>query len=226
MSGAAPKAILFDLDGTLMDTAPDLVAALNRLRLARNLPAREEAEVRPVVSGGARAILGRGMDDHCSPQQAGTLLDALMDEYLALYRAHLFDYSRLFAGFETLLPKLPIPWGIVTNKAEAYALPLLRQAGLFRRSACLVCGDTLSQSKPHPAPLQLAASILQLDARDLIYLGDAEKDLQAARSAGMIAAWAGWGYGGSHPESADMADIIFNKIQELEEYLEINSNAK
>ena len=191
------SAVLLDLDGTLVDTAPDLLASLNRLRAERGLHDFPEDQLRPAVAHGGLGMLRAGFspDEHPQPDQ-------LLDEFLDGYARATFEHSRLFPGMAELLQTLEaasIPWGVVTNKSQRFSLPLLRDAGLAERAAVIICGDTLPVSKPDPAPVRLACDLLGLEASRVVMVGDDAKDMQAAIAAGCQALWAGWGYGGERP---------------------------
>lgn len=190
-----PAAVLFDLDGTLIDTAPDFHAGVNRLRAGLDLPPVPYEQIRTAVSEGARAVIAAarfpGLDS-TDPR-----FDELRYAFLADYEQHLADASRLFAGFEEILQTLEergIPWGVVTNKASTYTRPLMRALQLEARSAATVCADEVSQTKPHPEPLFKAAKLAGVAAEECIYVGDHVRDIEAGRRAGMITVAAGWGY--------------------------------
>jgi phosphoglycolate phosphatase len=185
------RAVLFDFDGTLADTAPDLAAAVNRLRGERGLAALAAEEVRPFCSMGARGLLRVGFG--LTPEDAG--FAALRDAFLDRYGENVCVGTRLFPGIEELLRELEaraIPWGVVTNKARRFTERILPALGV--RPACLVCGDSTPHLKPHPAPLLLAAEQLELSPADCLYLGDDLRDIQAARAAGMRAVAVEYGY--------------------------------
>lgn len=187
------RGLLFDLDGTLVDTAPDLAAALNRLRREHGLPPLPLAQVRPRVSLGTPGVLGAGMRVAAGDPRFATLRARL----LAHYRSALCVHSALMPGIEAVLERLEarqIPWGIVTNKPGWLTTPLVAALGLARRAACVVCGDSAKAAKPDPAPLLLAARRVGIAPQALGYVGDAERDMRAARAAGMLALGAGWGY--------------------------------
>lgn len=208
-NGARPKpralpvrAVLFDLDGTLADTAADLAAALNRVRADRQLPPLPVATLRPHASDGTRGMLGAGLGVTREHRDWDALKDAFLDYYAAAIAVH----TRLFAGAEEVLAEIErrrLAWGIVTNKAARFTLPLLEQLALASRANVVVCGDTTAQAKPHPAPLLHAVTQLGLDAAGCVYVGDAERDVAAARAAGMASLVARYGYIGSDvlPES-------------------------
>jgi len=185
--------VLFDLDGTLIDSAPDLAASANRLRARQGLPPLPLALLRPHCGSGARGMLGTGLglqpgDADYEPQRLAFLDD---------YAEHLLDQTRAFAGVDQLLRGLAdrgLRWGIVTNKAEALARPIVQALGELQGAAVLVGGDSTPHRKPHPQPLLEAARRLGLEPADCIYVGDDERDMVAARAAGMPGLAACWGY--------------------------------
>jgi phosphoglycolate phosphatase len=202
------QAVLFDLDGTLADTAPDLTYALNRVRGARGLPPLPLATTRPVASQGARGLIGAGFSIH--PGDPG--YDALRDEFLAVYAENLCRETRLFAGIPELLDRLEaraLPWGVVTNKAERFTFPLLDLLKVRSRSACVIGGDTTGKIKPHPDPLLAASRAIGLAPQSCIYLGDDRRDVEAGQAAGMKTAIAKWGYlNGQDPENWNADHMI------------------
>ena len=192
MSAAAISAVLFDLDGTLVDTAPDMVAALNTLRTEEGLEDLPYALARAQVSHGSSGLVSLAF-----PAASGPSFEALRARFLSLYSERLAVDTQLFAGCEHVLTTLEqqgLPWGIVTNKPGFLAAPLLRALQLTDRAGCIVAGDTLPQRKPHPAPLLHAAELLGVAAPHCLYVGDAERDVQSARSAGMTVLVAAYGY--------------------------------
>ena len=195
------RAVLFDLDGTLADTAPDLTYALNRVRGARGLPPLLLAATRPYASQGARGLIGVGFNVH--PGDPG--YEALRDEFLAAYAENLCRETRLFAGMPELLEQLDsraLPWGVVTNKSERFTLPLLELLKVRSRSACVIGGDTTARIKPHPEPLLAASRAIGLAAQACVYVGDDRRDVEAGQAAGMKTAIAMWGYlNGQDPEN-------------------------
>jgi len=194
-------AVLLDLDGTLLDTAPDLARALNMLRAEQQLAPLAFAAIRPHVSNGSNAVVRLGFPDADS-----TRFDALRARFLALYRAQLVIDTRLFPGFEQVLMQLEahrIPWGVITNKPRWLTEPLLQQLGLLQRAACVLSGDSLPLCKPDPLPLLTAARTLGIEPARCLYLGDALRDMQAARAAGMVALGASFGYIGADEDIAD-----------------------
>lgn len=191
--GAAPAAVLFDLDGTLLDTAPDLAAALNRLRQQEGLGPLPYAAIRPHVSHGSKALTGLGFG--LSPDSAR--FETLRLRLLDLYREDVASRSRLFDGMAEVLHGLRasgLAWGIVTNKPGWLTTPLLAHIPLPVAPGCVVSGDTLPVSKPDPAPLLLAATQLGVAAEHCLYIGDAARDVEAGLRAGMATLVATYGY--------------------------------
>jgi phosphoglycolate phosphatase len=217
-AGRGLRGVLFDLDGTLLDTAPDMAAALNCLRLAEGLEELPFEQIRPHVSHGAPRLLRLAFGEPEAERH-----ESLRRRFLDYYRAALAVHTRLFDGFESVLAAIErsgMRWGIVTNKPGWLAAPLLAEVGLAQRCACLVAGDTLAERKPHPMPLLHAARLLGLEPRECVYVGDAERDVQAARNAGMIPLVAGFGYlGDGEDPAAWQAEAIFARPQELVEWL-------
>ena len=191
-------AVLLDLDGTLLDTAPDLARALNTLREQQQLPPLAFERIRPLVSNGATAVVRIGFPDADAPQ-----FELLRARFLELYRARLVVETRLFPGFDEVLSQLEahrIPWGVITNKPARLTEPLLQALGLYQRAACVLSGDSLPVRKPDPLPLLTAAARLGIEAHDCLYLGDALRDMQAARGAAMVALGARFGYIPQHED--------------------------
>jgi phosphoglycolate phosphatase len=186
------RAVLFDLDGTLLDTAPDLIRVLNQVRVEQGRAELPYAVVRTQVSHGSSGLIRLGF-----PDLTGESLESLRLRLLDLYAAQLTVGTRLFEGCQQVVDTLTergLPWGIVTNKPGFLTTPLLERLGIDRLAGCVVSGDTLPQRKPHPAPLLLAASQLQVPASQCLYVGDAERDVQASRAAGMPVLVARYGY--------------------------------
>ena len=186
-------AILMDLDGTLVDTAPDLVGVLNTLLVDRNLPPVPFAIARNEVSNGALGLLRLGF-----PKLRGdNALEPLRLEFLEVYTRNVCINSHLFNGLEDILRKLhntSTPWAIVTNKPHSMTTPLLEALDLPHPPSCVVSGDRLPQRKPHPAPLRLGADELGIEAERCVYVGDARRDIDAGRAAGMATVAAAYGY--------------------------------
>ncbi len=188
------RAALFDLDGTLLDTAPDLSAALNVLLAEERRPPLSLAIIRPHVSTGAVAVVRTGFPE---VEVEGAAFEQLRLRFLDHYRAAVAVHTRLFPGFEAVLATLEahaLPWGIITNKAGWLTEPLLEELGLLARAACVVSGDTLPVRKPHPQPLLLAAERIGVPPSECVYVGDALRDVQAACAAGMVPLGARYGY--------------------------------
>jgi phosphoglycolate phosphatase len=186
-------AILFDLDGTFADTAPDLGEALNHVRALHHLPPLPLATLRPQASHGSPGLLKLGMG--VTPDSDG--YEEMRAAFLAHYEAHICDRTKLFPGMAALIEELEerdIPWGIVTNKPHRYTVPLMEKLGYATRAACLVSGDTCATAKPHPAPLLHAANLIGAEPERCIYLGDDLRDMQAAGAACMIGIIASYGY--------------------------------
>ncbi len=202
------RAVLFDLDGTLADTAPDLGYALN-LQLERHgRPSLPLMAIRPFASEGARGLLklGFGID----PDHAG--FTEMRAEYLQLYEDNLCRHTTLFPGITELFDALAargIPWGIVTNKPQRFTAPLVKLLGIDRSAACVVSGDMVPRAKPHPDSLLRAAEQLAVPPAQIVYVGDDQRDVAAAHSAGMGQIIAGYGYlGGTAPETWGAQAII------------------
>lgn len=216
------RGVLFDLDGTLLDTALDMAAALNRTRDSEGLEALPHDQIRPLVSHGAPRLLQFAFG---TPEPAR--YELLRRRFLGFYREALAVHTRLFDGFERVLAHLEskdLRWGIVTNKPGWLTEPLLAQLGITPRCACVVSGDTLPERKPHPMPLLHAAGLLGLEPRHCVYVGDAERDVQAARNAGMIPLVAGFGYlGVGEDPAAWAADAIFTRPEDLIDWLEMRT---
>ena len=215
MKLAGVRAVLFDLDGTFADTAPDLARALNRVRAEQGLAPLPPAAARPYTSSGARGLLKAGFD--ITPENERYA--ALRDRFLDFYEKELCVETRLFDGIPEVVAKIRVrklPWGIVTNKGKRFTEPLLRLLAVDHLAACVVSGDSTAHIKPHPAPLLRAASLLSLPAAACVYIGDDLRDAQAARAAGMHFLAAGWGYHGEggDPNAWD-ADAVMSHPREI-----------
>jgi len=216
---AALRAVLFDLDGTFADTAPDLGRALNRMRTEKGLAPLPISTLRAHASSGARGLIKVGFD--LTPGDEG--YEPLREQFLALYAEHLCVDTRLFEGIPQLLDGIEargLPWGIVTNKAKRFAEPLLEQLGMDRRATCIVSGDSTPHLKPHPASLLRALELLSLPPEGCLYVGDDLRDIQAARAAGMRFVTAGWGYlgEGADPDAWE-ADAVASDPREIMDLL-------
>ena len=217
------RGVLFDLDGTLIDSAPDLAAAANRLRADHGMPPLPLAALRPMVGSGARGMVGVAFGVTPSDARFETLRDA----FLAHYKQGLLESTQPFEGVEALLRGLEdagIPWGIVTNKATRFTTPIVAGLGLAQRATVVVCGDTTPHAKPHPAPLLEAASVLGLAPGQVVYVGDDLRDVQAARAAGMAMIVATWGYLGlGEPVESWGGDLLAQEPADVGRWLGLAS---
>lgn len=187
------EAVLFDLDGTFADTAPDLAAALNHVRASRNLPPLPLAALRPQASHGSAGLLKTGMN--VTPDSPD--FPALRDLFLDYYTQHICVETRLFTGMTELIDRLEqrgIYWGIVTNKPHRFTVPLMQALGMASRASCLISGDTCTHAKPHPAPMRKACEILRVTPENCLYLGDDKRDMDAANAVSMRGIIASYGY--------------------------------
>lgn len=219
MTGSASyspfQGVFFDLDGTLADTAPDLVAATNQLLVARNLTPKPYEFLRPYASAGARGLLEGAFGIH--PDHPDFI--SLRDEFFGNYEKALLVESKLFDEMHHLLDQMDIaklPWGIVTNKSARFTNPLVDLMGLGQRAIATVSGDTTPHSKPHPEPILHAARLANIDPTKSIYVGDDIRDVVAGKAAGMKTVAAAYGYCGcKEPPEAWGADYIIYKPLEL-----------
>jgi phosphoglycolate phosphatase len=191
------RTVLFDLDGTLADTAPDLAFALNQVLQEQGYDPLPFEQIRPVVSHGGLALIKLGFNiDESAPQ-----FDTLRQRLLAIYREHIVHHTTLFAGMANLLDTIEqrgLNWGVVTHKPGWLTEPLLEGLALKKRAATIVSGDTLNERKPHPAPMLLACRQAGSSAAQCLYVGDAERDIEAGRNAGMQTLVALFGYIGEN----------------------------
>ncbi|WP_332848150.1 HAD family hydrolase [Massilia sp. S19_KUP03_FR1] len=210
---AAPRAVLFDLDGTLADTAPDLAAAVNYLRTERGLTPTPYDVLRPTASAGARGMIGAAFG--LVPGDAG--YEELRVEWFDRYQSAMAVHSTRFDGVDELLAGLldaGMAWGIVTNKPARFTDPLLPQIGLAH-AGCIVSGDTTPHAKPHPAPLLEGARRLGLAPETCWYVGDDLRDIEAGRAAGMVTVACAWGYCGNIDPANWGADYVLETPAEL-----------
>jgi len=208
-----PRAVLFDLDGTLIDSAPDLVAAVAALCAELGAPPPDRAQVRRVVSAGGRAMLRAGL-----PGADDAMIDQWLPRFLDLYSVRMTEHTRLYDGMTALLARLEssgIAWGIVTNKPGWLAQPLLATMDFHRACATLVAGDTLPVRKPDPAPVLLACAQIGVAPEDAVMIGDDERDVRAGRAAGTCTVVAGWGYLDGGDPRAWGADCVVGAPSEL-----------
>jgi 2-phosphoglycolate phosphatase len=187
------QGVLFDLDGTLLNTIPDLVFALNRLRSEHGMPLLPESEIRPYISHGSKSMVRQALGiDETHPE-----FKALREKFLDLYEHHIADSTRFFPNIEIVLSHLEergIPWGIVTNKLTRHTMSLLKALEIDHRPACIICGDSLSTFKPNPEPILYACKLMQKDPKNCLYVGDAATDVEASKAAGTHALVALYGY--------------------------------
>ncbi|MGE5616427.1 MAG: phosphoglycolate phosphatase [Bacillota bacterium] len=220
------SAVLFDLDGTLADTAPDMARTVNEMRRRRGLDPVAEAIVRPHVSQGARGMIVAAFAIPVEHPEFG----AMREEFLALYEDYLCVETRLFPEMPELLQFLEtrgIAWGVVTNKFERFARPLIELLGLGDRAGIVVGGDTCAHPKPFPDPLLHAAQALGVAPEETLYVGDDERDVQAARAAGMPVLVAGYGYlGEGKPATEWGADGIVHSPAGVEAWVGARSRRR
>ncbi|MGY4535325.1 2-phosphoglycolate phosphatase [Pseudomonas sp. TE3786] len=214
------RAVLFDMDGTLLDSAPDFIAIAQAMRAAHGLPPMADKDIRDHVSGGARAMVLRAFDVDPMSEQ----FEALRLEFLARYQDHCAVLTKPFDGIPELLADIEaakLIWGVVTNKPVRYAAPIMEQLGLAERSAILICPDHVTHSKPDPEPLLLACSRLGLDPASVLYVGDDLRDIESGRAAGTKTAAVTYGY--IHPDDNPShwgADVVVDHPEELRAVLD------
>lgn len=222
----ATRVVLFDLDGTLIDTAPDMARALNDVLAEEDRPALPYEAIRPHVSKGANGLLDLAYGAAQGPAER----ERLRQRFLECYRADLASESRPFPGMETLLGELEaagIRWGVVTNKPGWLAEPLLAALALDHRCACMVAGDTLEKRKPDPAPLQFACERLGVTTGEAVYVGDDERDIAAGRAAAVRTIVALFGYLGTGDRPQDWgADALIEAPAELWTHLACAPSAR
>jgi N-acetyl-D-muramate 6-phosphate phosphatase len=214
---AAPRAVLFDLDGTLADTAPDLAAAVNWLRTERGLEPTPYAVLRPTASAGARGMIGAAFG--LAPGDDG--YETLRLQWFDRYQSAMAVHSTLFGGVMELLDGIRaagMEWGIVTNKPARFTDPLVPQIGLSH-AGCIVSGDTTGFAKPHPAPLLEGARRLGIAPEHCWYVGDDQRDVEAGRAAGMMTVACAWGYCGEIDPATWGADYLLDTPTDLLELL-------
>lgn len=218
---AKAKCVLFDLDGTLVDTAPDLGAAANAVRIQLGLHPLPLPVYRPVASAGARGLLKAALD--ISPDHPD--FPARRDYFLEYYRNNLSKLSTLFDGMTELLEtfeRLDVKWGVVTNKPSWLTRPLMEEMSLASRAACVVSADEVPKAKPAPDSILLACQQLHLDVADCVYVGDDKRDIDAAKAAGMRSIAADWGYlGDNGPIESWLADLIARSPGEVAKLLDM-----
>jgi len=206
LRGADIAAVLFDLDGTLVDSAPDLIVAMQRLHAEQGEAPVDPAEIRAVVSKGGRAMLRRGF-----PGADEARIETLLPRFLDLYAEAIATHTRTYPGIDDVLARLEtrdIRWGVVTNKAGWLARALLAALDLDQRCAVLVSGDCLPTRKPEPEPILHACSLAGVAVTRSVYVGDDTRDIEAGRRAGAMTIAAGWGYLNGEDPHAWSADIV------------------
>jgi len=214
------QAVLFDMDGTLLDTAPDFIAIIQAMRQDQGLAAADEARLRGVISGGAKAMILAGFE----VDPLGAELEPLRLEFLERYQTQCAVHTRLFDGMEAILRDLDaarLRWGVVTNKPVRFAEPIMQRLGLAERSACLVCPDHVTHSKPDPEMVVLACRQLDVDPQTALFIGDDLRDIESGRAAGSktVAARYGYIHPDDHPEHWG-ADAIIDHPLELRALLD------
>lgn len=213
------KAVLFDLDGTLIDSAPDLAAAADKMRTDRGLKSLPFEQYRLMAGAGARGMLGVAFE--MTPEHPNFI--AWREEFFYNYEMCLTQRTKAFTGIEELLCSLKLrglPWGIVTNKSARFTDALVRQMPVLKDAAVVICGDTTAHAKPHPAPMFEAARRLKMAAQNCIYVGDDKRDIEAGQAAGMTSLAATWGYMGSHDVSTWHADAALREPDGVLEWLD------
>jgi phosphoglycolate phosphatase len=219
------KTVLFDLDGTLIDTAPDMAHALNLLLAEEQCDSLPYEAIRPVVSNGSAAVVALGFPEISEASE----LARLKQRYLEIYQANLCVHSSLFPGMAELIDQLEQHkrnWGVVTNKPGWLTDPLMRQLDLYTRAACVISGDTTANRKPHPEPMYLACKQAGSAAEQCLYIGDAQRDIQAGRNAGMHTMIACYGYIGDWENIDEWgADYRIQQPLDVLEWLELTSPA-
>ena len=214
-----PKAVLFDLDGTLIDSAPDLGAAADKMRIDRGMPSLDYVLYRPMAGSGARGMLQVAF----GITEAHADYEAYKNEFLDNYQQAMTVKTTVFDGVNDMLSSLQqqgILWGVVTNKHQRFTIPLSQQMALFKTAGAVVSGDTTPHAKPHPAPLFEGARLLGVQPQDCWYVGDDERDIVAGKAAGMVTVAANYGYLG---EEADVlswgADFVIHHPLEIRDLL-------
>lgn len=213
------KTVLFDLDGTLIDTAPDMAAALDQLCREEDQLLLPFDKVRPVVSDGSVALVklafGHGLEEE--------RLEYLKTRYLDIYKQNIATHSKLFEGTQAVLnhiEKQGLNWGVVTNKPGWLTIPLMQALGLADHAACIVSGDTTENRKPHPEPMYHACELAGSQAEECMYVGDAHRDIEAGNNAGMKTLIALYGYIGEHEDTKEWkANHSIEKPEEILEHL-------
>jgi len=214
------RAVLFDMDGTLLDSAPDFIAVSQAMRQAHGLPLMDPQLIADVVSGGARAMVGAAFD--CPADSAE--FETLRLEFLERYQQHCAVLTRPYDGIPQLLDDIEkgkLRWGVVTNKPLRFAEPIMQQLGLAERSALLICPDHVQKTKPDPEPMLLACTMLGLQPEEILFVGDDLRDIESGRAAGTRTAAVSWGY--IHPDDNPAhwgADVLVDHPDQLRKILD------
>jgi phosphoglycolate phosphatase len=221
MNGFKLDCVLFDLDGTLVDTAPDLIACLNQALSAHKLPVVTDTAVKPCISMGALAMIKQAVPDLSAVDQ-----EQLLSYMLDCYQNNIAEHSRFFQGIsETLdsIESLGLKWGVVTNKRERFTQPLMDALNLTNRAACIISGDTTANSKPHPEPMFAACRQADVKPENCVYIGDASHDIAAGKNANMKTLAAIYGYikADDQPESWG-ADGLIGHPSQLQTWIQAN----
>lgn len=222
MSDFKLDCVLFDLDGTLVDTAPDLIACLNKALQVHEYPQIEELAVRPLISHGALPMI-----KHAVPKVGETVQMQLLETMLDCYQANIAEHSRFFDGIVEVLASIEtqgLKWGVVTNKRSRFTDPLLDAMQLTERAACIVSGDTTANSKPHPEPMLFACKQAGVAPQNCVYIGDAKHDIAAGKNARMRTLAALYGYlnAGDDPQLWG-ADAMIEHPRQLLDWIEASS---
>jgi N-acetyl-D-muramate 6-phosphate phosphatase len=213
-----PQAIFFDLDGTLIDSAPDLAAAADKLRTDRGMPSIAYERYRPMAGAGARGMLAIAFE--MKPDHAD--YEAFREEFYVNYENSLTARTFAFNGISQLLEAVRsknMPWGIVTNKSKRFTNPLVAQMPLLQGAAAVISGDTTPHTKPHPEPVLAAARMARIDPSKCWYVGDDRRDIESGRAAGTATIAANWGYLGEHAVGEWGADAVADQPAQLLELL-------
>jgi len=218
------RTILFDLDGTLLDTAPDLANALNLLLQEQGQPPLPYEKIRPVVSHGGRALINLGFNVDIGDTSFASLRQRLLD----LYQDNIATHTSLFPGMEEVLAFIEsqgMQWGVVTNKPGYLTDPLMKALNLYERAACIVSGDTTANNKPHAEPMLLACKLCNSEINECIYIGDAARDIEAGKNAGMITLSALYGYLMEGEDGLDWgADTSIEQPTDIIDWIKISSS--
>ena len=217
--------VLFDLDGTLLNTAPDLTTALNKALTHFNFPEVSINAITPYISYGAAVMIDTALEQDVSVAIKANILEWLLN----YYENHIADDTELYTGMPELLETLEnrgIPWGVVTNKRERMTHPLMQALDLTKRSACIICGDTTAHSKPHPEPMLTACRQIQVPPEACLYIGDAQHDISAGKAANMKTLAATWGYLKPDDKPQDWgADALIDHPNEILDWITNQTHA-